>query len=106
VVEERLPESINNGITHGDRGCTIVVTLEREGATYRLHVYNTGKTVPEAYRPMLFYDNQGVLRSKESRPVLALKLPLSRDLIQNQGGDIRYEAKVDGPTFVVTLPQH
>ena len=85
--------------------CTIVVTLEREGS-YRLPVYNTGKTVPEAYRPMLFYDNQGVLRSKKSRPVLALELPLSRDLIQNQGGDIRYEAKVDGPTFVVSLPQH
>ena len=45
---------INNGIKHGGRGCTIMVDLETQGSACRLHVYNTGQTVPEASRSMLF----------------------------------------------------
>ena len=50
---------INNSITYGGRGCTIMVDLETEGSSRRLHVHNTGKTVPEACRPMLFSYSQG-----------------------------------------------
>ena len=97
---------INNGIKYGGRGCTIVVDFETQGSTCRLNVYNTGKTVPEAYRSMLFSYGQGGRRSKESRQGLGLGLSLSRDIVQNCGGDLWYEAKSDGSNFVVSLPQH
>jgi signal transduction histidine kinase len=97
---------INNGIKYGGRGSTIVIDSETYGSNCRLNVYNTGKTVPEAYRSMLFSYGPTMRRSKHSRQGLGLGLSLSRDIIQNQGGDIWYEARSDGSNFVVTLPQH
>jgi len=98
---------VNNSIKYGGRGCTIVVDLECDGSNCRLNVYNSGETVPEACRPLLFsYGRGGMRRSNKSRQGLGLGLSLSRDLIQNQGGDIWYEAKNDGSNFVVSLPQH
>jgi two-component system sensor histidine kinase/response regulator len=97
---------INNGIKYGGYGATIVIDFETYGSNCRLNVYNTGQTVPEAYRSMLFSYAPGMRRSKKTRQGLGLGLSLSRDIIQNHGGDIWYEAKSDGSNFVVTLPQH
>ena len=36
---------------------------------------------------------------------MGLGLSLSRDIIQNYGGDIWYEAKKGGSNFVMSLPQ-
>ncbi len=96
---------INNGIKYGGRGCTIVIDFETQGSSYRLNVYNTGKTVPEACRSMLFSSNPRMRRAKKCRQGMGLGLSLSRDIIQNQGGDIWYEPKSDGSQFVVSLPQ-
>jgi signal transduction histidine kinase len=97
---------INNGIKYGGRGCTIVIDFETQGSTCRLNVNNTGKTVPEAYRSMLFSYGQGGRGLKKSRRGLGLGLSLSRDIVQNYGGDLWYEAKSDGSNFVVSLPRH
>lgn len=96
---------INNGIRYGGIGCTIVVDFETQGANCRLNVYNTGKIVPEAYRSMLFTYGPEMRRSKKGRAGLGLGLPLSRDILQDNGGDIWYEPKSDGSNFVVSLPQ-
>jgi two-component system sensor histidine kinase/response regulator len=96
---------INNGIKYGGRGCTIVVGLETRGSACRLHVFNTGQTVPEAYRSMLFSYDRNLAHAKKSRRGLGLGLSLSRDIIQNYGGDIWYEAKQGGSNFVMSLPQ-
>jgi signal transduction histidine kinase len=97
---------INNGIKYGGRGCTIAIDFESYGSNCRLKVHNTGKTVPEAYRSMLFSYGPRLPRSKKSRQGLGLGLSLSRDILQNHGGDIWYEARSDGSNFVVTLPQN
>jgi two-component system sensor histidine kinase/response regulator len=96
---------INNGIKYGGDGCTIVVDFESQGNNCRLNVYNTGKTVPEALRSMLFTNGPGMRRSKKRSQGLGLGLSLSRDILQNQGGDIWYEPRSDGSNFVVSLPQ-
>jgi two-component system, sensor histidine kinase and response regulator len=97
---------INNGIKHGGRGCTIVVDLEAQGSTWRLHVFNTGQTVPEASRPMLFSPIRIKRPSKNRRQGLGVGLSLSRNIIQNYGGDIWYEAQKGGSNFVMSLPQN
>ncbi len=94
---------INNGIKYGGPGCTIVVDCEMHGSTSRLTVYNTGQTVPEAMRSMLFSPVQR--KSKKRRQGMGLGLSLSRDIIQNYGGDIWYEATKGGSNFVISLPQ-
>jgi signal transduction histidine kinase len=95
---------INNSIKHGGRGCTIMLELETQGSACRLKVYNTGKTVPEASRPMLFSPIRRMRPSKKRRQGLGLGLSLSRDIIQNYGGDIWYEAQKNGSNFVMSLP--
>jgi signal transduction histidine kinase len=94
---------INNGIKYGGDGCTIVVDLETEGLNCRLSVHNTGQTIPEAYRSMLFSYAPKPRWSK--KPGLGLGLSLSRDILRNYGGDIWYEPASDGSNFVVSLPQ-
>jgi two-component system sensor histidine kinase ChiS len=95
---------INNGVKYGGRDCTIVVDCQVKGSTSRLTVYNTGEAVPEAGRSILFSPAQRVRPSKNRRQGMGLGLSLSRDLIQNYGGDIWYEAQKHGSTFVVSLP--
>ena len=96
---------IKNGVKYGGRNCTIVVDCELQGSTSRLTVYNTGQTVPEASRSMLFSPIRSMRPPKNRRQGLGLGLSLSRDIIQNYGGDIWYEAQRHGSTFVVSLPQ-
>jgi len=96
---------LNNGIKYGGRGCTIVVDCETQGSACRLKVYNTGEPVPEACRSTLFSDGRSPQRSKKSHRGLGVGLSLSRDLIQNYGGDIWYEPKTGGANFVISLPQ-
>jgi two-component system, sensor histidine kinase and response regulator len=96
---------IDNSIKYGGPGCTIVVDCEMYGSTSRLTVYNTGQTVPEALRSMLFSPVRRRGQSKKRRRGMGLGLSLSRDIIQNYGGDIWYEAKKGGSNFVISLPQ-
>lgn len=96
---------INNSIKYGGPGCAIVVACEMHGSTSRLTVYNTGQTVPEAMRSMLFSPVRRSKPSKKRQQGMGLGLSLSRDIIQNYGGDIWYEAKKGGSNFVISLPQ-
>jgi two-component system, sensor histidine kinase and response regulator len=95
---------VNNGVKYGGSNCTIVVDCQLQGFTSRLTVYNTGQTVPEASRSMLFSPIRSLRPSKNRHQGLGLGLSLSRDIIQDYGGDIWYEAQRHGSTFVVSLP--
>lgn len=98
---------LNNAIKYGDPGCCILIKLEMHGSECRLHVYNTGKPVPEEYRPLLFSKEMRLARTgKNGHGGLGLGLYLSRDILKNQGGDIWYEPRVDGSNFVVSLPRN
>lgn len=97
---------VNNGIRHGGDGCTIVIDWQRQGNNCRLNVSNTGKPVPEESRSLLFAkSDRKMRRAKGGGAGMGLGLYLSRNIINNHGGDIRYEPKEDGSNFVVTLPQ-
>lgn len=95
---------INNGIKYGGRNCSIVVDCQMEESVSRLTVYNTGKTIPEARRSMLFSPVRSLRPVQSRRRGLGLGLSLSRDILKNYGGDLWYEAQRQGSTFVVSLP--
>jgi two-component system sensor histidine kinase/response regulator len=94
-----------NGIKYGGRDCTIAIDLENAGDYWRLKVYNSGRPIPEEYRGRLFIRQGSRPRRAADRGGLGLGLYLSRDVIQNHGGDLWYEARGDGSNFVVSLPQ-
>jgi signal transduction histidine kinase len=94
-----------NAIQYGGRGCAIAVDLETQGDHWRLKVSNSGRPIPEENRSRLFRLGSKVRRVDRSGG-LGLGLYLSRDVVQNHGGDLWYEAKGDGSNFVVSLPQH
>lgn len=93
-----------NGIKYGGTGCNIVIALEDQGSNCRLKVYNSGKPVPESYRPLLFSKAKQMNAGAQGNGC-GLGLYLSRDLLHEQGGDIWYEAQNDGSNFVMELPQ-
>lgn len=95
---------INNGIRYGGRNCTIVVDFQMDESVSLLTVYNTGKTIPEARRSMLFSPDRSLRPPQNRRRGLGLGLSLSRDILKNYGGDLWYEAQRQGSTFVVSLP--
>jgi two-component system, sensor histidine kinase and response regulator len=95
---------ISNGVKYGGRNCTIVVDCRIEGSASRLTVYNTGKAVPKDSRSLLFPPVLSMRPSKDRRQGLGFGLSLSRDIMQNFGGDLWYEAQRHGSTFVVSLP--
>ena len=78
---------------YGGRNCTIVVDCQMQGSTSRLTVYNSGQTVPEASRSMLFSPIRSMRPSENRRQGLGVGLSLSRDIIQDFGGDIGMRPK-------------
>jgi two-component system, sensor histidine kinase and response regulator len=95
---------IHNGVKYGGPHSTIVVDCQNNGSLSRLTIYNTGPTIPEASRSMLFSPIRKMRPAKNRPQGLGLGLSLSRNIIQEYGGDIWYEAQRHGSTFVVSLP--
>jgi two-component system sensor histidine kinase/response regulator len=98
---------VNNAIEHGEPGGAVVIDWERQGDGCRLHVNNTGEPVPAELRSMLFSNRvSSRRRARGDNGGLGLGLYLSREIAANYGGDLWYEPKQDGSTFVVSLPNN
>jgi signal transduction histidine kinase len=96
---------VNNAINHGEPRAAVIIDWEKQGNGCRLNVYNSGQPVPEELRSILFSNLTSRLRRAQGGGAgLGLGLYLSRDLVASQGGDIWYEPKANGSTFVVSLP--
>jgi len=98
---------IKNAIKYGDKGGTIVISVEDRKSFYQLNVYNRGKPIPEEHRDKLFtkftrFVNNG--NGSEMVDGMGLGLYLIKTILQKHGGKIWYEAKENGSNFVFTLP--
>jgi signal transduction histidine kinase len=95
-----------NAIKYGGPGCTIAFGFEDHGASYRLHVYNSGNPVPEGYRDKLFTKFGRIMQARSGAPDgVGLGLYLIKEIVRKHGGDIWYEARPDGSDFVFTIPK-
>jgi signal transduction histidine kinase len=93
-----------NAIKYGGHGCTIAFGYEDHGSFYRLNVYNTGTSIPEENRGVLF-TKFGRVEGETVREGVGMGLFLTKEIINRHGGDIWYEAKDNGNDFVFTLPK-
>ncbi|MEW6386203.1 MAG: hybrid sensor histidine kinase/response regulator [Thermodesulfobacteriota bacterium] len=96
---------ISNAVKYSERGCTISIALEKDGANFRLQVYNPGPVIPKEHQSQIFarftpLAHQG---HREGQG-LGIGLHLTREVLQSYGGDLQYEAKPNGANFVITWP--
>ena len=94
----------SNAIKYGDKGCRIAFGFEDHGTYYRLNVYNSGAPVPRDQQQKLFTRFfRGEARTRDHRDGIGLGLYLTKEIIHRHGGEIWYEAKIDGSDFVFTI---
>ncbi len=96
----------SNAIKYGGHGCTIAFGYEDHGSYYRFNVYNTGIPIPEDKRSILFTKFGRVMRDGETvQDGVGMGLFMTKEIINQHGGDIWYEAKPEGNDFIFTLPK-
>ncbi len=95
---------LKNAIQYGDTGGTIAFGFEIRGSSYRLNVYNSGRPIPERWRDKLFNKRSPIEREDHQSNGMGLGLYLIKRILQKLGGNISYEAKEHGSSFVLTLP--
>jgi signal transduction histidine kinase len=95
-----------NAIKYGGRGCRIAFGFQDLGHFFRLNVYNSGTPVPQEHREKLFTKFGRILSDDaKSKDGVGLGLYLIKEIIQKHGGDIWYEARLDGSDFIFTIPK-
>lgn len=98
---------IKNAIKYGDERGVIALGCEDHGSSYQLHVFNSGRPIPEKYRKKLFtkfMEIENRDNGKDGARGTGLGLYLTKRVLQNLGGYIWYEAREDGSNFIFTLP--
>ncbi len=95
---------LKNAIQYGDKGGTIAFGFEIRGSSYRLNVYNSGRSIPETWRDRLFNNRSPIERDDHPSNGMGLGLYLIKRILQKLGGNISYEAKEHGSSFILTLP--
>jgi signal transduction histidine kinase len=104
-VAQILTNLVSNAIKFTERGGTVWISCEANGAKVYVRVRDTGRGIPQAdigriFEPFVQLDRQ------LSRPVegVGLGLPISRALARAMGGDLTVEsAPGTGSTFTLVL---
>jgi PAS domain S-box-containing protein len=90
---------LSNAIRYTPTGGTIAYGFEDKGKMYRLNVFNSGQPIPSEKRKSIF-------EMFESEDSSGIGLPVIRELVRRQGGDLWCEETQGGhPNFVFTLPK-
>jgi signal transduction histidine kinase len=97
---------LSNAIKFTDVGGTVSLAASRVGGEVHLKVRDSGMGISSKNLDLIFHEftqvDAGVARAQEGT---GLGLPLSRQLCELMGGEIRAASKVGvGSTFTVVLP--
>jgi signal transduction histidine kinase len=96
---------LDNAVKYGPPGETIVVALEREGASVRLTVDDEGPGVPASDRERIWTPFVRLDSARRGPVGTGIGLAVVRDLVLRHGGRARVEEGAHrGARFVVTLP--
>ena len=106
ALDQVLMNLIDNAIKYADQGGFLGIHLGAEDGMHSIRVTDRGPGIPADFEKHLFEKFQRADDSLTTRkPGSGLGLSIARQLIQDQGGDIRFEP-VDGggSCFVILLP--
>ena len=97
---------LRNALKYGGQGVRIEVGLKSRGDVFLVNIFNTGQTIPEELRPVLFDRVKPAIAPKgEKHQGLGLGLWLIKQAVAKHGGEILYQAWGDGSNFLFTLPR-
>ncbi|MEI8243955.1 MAG: HAMP domain-containing sensor histidine kinase, partial [bacterium] len=106
AVEQALLNLLDNAAKYGVSGKRLLVRVATADGAAQVHVCDWGPGVPAAHRSRLFQQFHRADDSLTTRqPGCGLGLSISRRLLRDQGGELRYEtAEGGGACFVMTVP--
>ena len=106
ALEQVMTNLIDNAIKYADEGGYLGIHLGTANGAHSIRVVDRGPGIPAAFIKHLFEKFQRADDSLTTRkPGSGLGLSIARQLIRDQGGDIRYEpAAGGGSCFVILLP--
>lgn len=93
-----------NAIKYGGNGITIAYGYEDHGSFYKLCIYNNGSIIPQEKRDSLF-TKFGKVDSESTQDGVGMGLFLTKEIINQHGGEIWYEEMDNGGAFLFTLPK-
>ena len=103
LIERVLHNLFGNAMRYCNQGGNITLAAKRlhdvEDGSVEISVTNTGPQIPENIRPALFGK---YVQGKGGKRGMGLYF--CRLVAEAHGGKIEYEARADGPSFVVRLP--
>ncbi len=103
---QMLYNLLSNGVKFNDPGGEVLVSAQRDGASLRLQVRDTGIGMKSSDIQKLFVEFQQLDSSATRRfSGTGLGLALTKKIIEFQGGSIQVESQLGtGSTFTVMLP--
>ncbi|MCP3954822.1 MAG: HAMP domain-containing histidine kinase [Desulfobacterales bacterium] len=106
ALDQVMMNLIDNAIKYADEGGYIGLHLYTEKEMHSLRVEDRGPGIPETFTKRLFEKFQRADDSlTTSKPGSGLGLSIARQLIRDQGGDLRFEPIAGGGScFIILLP--
>ncbi len=106
ALDQVMMNLIDNAIKYADQGGYIGLHLGAEKGVHSLRVEDRGPGIPAEFTRRLFEKFQRADDSlTTSKPGSGLGLSIARQLIRDQGGDIRFEPVAGGGScFIILLP--
>jgi signal transduction histidine kinase len=107
AFEQSLLNVLDNAAKYAADGKLLTVRIAADGEQACVRVCDRGPGVPAAHRDRLFQQFHRVDDTLTARqPGCGLGLSISRRLLRDQGGDLRYEPNpAGGACFVLSLPR-
>jgi signal transduction histidine kinase len=103
-VEQVLTNLLTNALKYGPRERPILVDIDPDDSVLRISVRDFGPGIPRQRRRGLF-DRFYQARAGDHRSGMGLGLYISRQIVEQHGGQIQAEFPRDGGTrLVVVLP--
>ena len=96
----------DNALKYAPEGKRIDLTLARNGSRYEITLRDYGPGIPESARAKIFrkfYRIDTVLEAKSSG--FGLGLPIARNLMRDQKGDLIFTPASPGAAFIIVLPE-
>ena len=106
LFQQVISNLLSNAMKFADTGSTVDVKVEGESECLRVSVTNEGQGVPESFRGDIFKPfSQAAASSTRTRGGTGLGLTISKQIVEQTGGQIGYYSEPGGKTtFWFTVP--